>query len=112
MVDLIRYIQTPSINIELFNPVSRNLQEIGLHLWISRIELRHIARKGKSMVRQVATIPQIISLYRELIDVDPVLINRILPVFDHILPLGGIVANMVEDGIQHNLHSTRMSLFH
>ena len=62
MVDLIRYIQTPSIDIELFNPVCRNLQEIGFHLWISRIELRHIARKGKRMVRQVATIPQIIRL--------------------------------------------------
>ena len=59
MVDLIGHIQAPSIDIKLFNPVCRNLQEIGLHLWISRIELGHIARKGKSMVRQVATIPQI-----------------------------------------------------
>ena len=59
MVDFIGHIQSPSINIKLFNPVSRHLQEIGLHLRISRIELRHKARKGKSMVRQVATIPQI-----------------------------------------------------
>ena len=59
MIDFISHIQPPSIDIKLFNPVCRNLQKIGLHLWISRIELRHIARKGKSMVRQVATIPQI-----------------------------------------------------
>ena len=43
----------------LFNPVSRKPSRDSLHLRISRIELGHIARKGKSMVRQVATIPQI-----------------------------------------------------
>ncbi|MPN05022.1 hypothetical protein SDC9_152271 [bioreactor metagenome] len=43
---------------------------------------------------------------------EPVDIFRIFAIFKHVLPLRGRIADMVEDGIQHDFHAAPVAFVH
>ena len=45
-------------------------------------------------------------------NVEPITINRLFSVFNHILPLWRMVSDMIKHRVQHHFHATVMSFLH
>ena len=104
MIQQISHIQTQSVNIEGFHPETDALQNMVHHLFIFQIQLHQIVIAFPALVPQTVVVVGISAQ----INMKPVQIRRVLPVFQHVLKGPEASSHMVEHTVQHHADSGLM----
>ena len=105
-VEAVGHVQSEPVDLKIFHPVADGIKDVPDDFLIAEIEL------DKVIVSFPALIPEsviIIGITME-INVEPVPVRRVLPVFYHILKLVKSPSDMVEDTVQDNADPVFMQL--
>ncbi|MNP03506.1 hypothetical protein D3C76_953920 [compost metagenome] len=80
VINLVRYVKPPAIDVTFLNPILRHFQEILFNFRISRIQLRHLRDKSKCLIRRV-----LLFSIAKACNMEPISITRFCSMLQHIL---------------------------
>ena len=103
---LVRYVQSPAVYLIFLDPIYSYIDQIFLHLAVGRIPLRHIFTGGETLVIDI------LQIYTLAVDNEPIIIFRLLSVFDNILKLSASIAYMIEYRVHYDTNPPLMRLFY
>ena len=111
IVHLTCYVQSPTIDIEFFDPVLSNSYEVISSLGICHIELWHHSLITKAFIIRI--IFRIIRAnHREGKLIKPVFISGLLSIYDNILECKEVPSTVIEDTIDDDADTAGMVLLH
>ncbi|MNN11762.1 hypothetical protein D3C81_1247320 [compost metagenome] len=105
LIHFIGYIQAPSINADLFDPVFSYLEQVLFDLRMPRIQLGHVWFKGKGVISRIP----LLDFEREAVHMKPVLILRSFAFLLHVQERSESTTRVVEYGIQQNADTPVMA---
>ena len=108
VVDLVRNVQAPPVNIAFPDPVRCHIDDKIRRLPVLQIQLRHHRGIAERLI--VRLLPPL-HHQRKVADIIPVQIVRLLFLFHHVLKRKEIHPRVVEHAVQNDVHPERMRLF-
>ncbi len=107
MIQAIRHIQPKPVDIKLVDPGSHAVENMPDHFFISKVQLHQIIVALPAFIPEAVVIIGISSQ----INMEPIQVRGMLPVFQHVLKLGKSSPYMIENTVQHDTDSIFMQLF-